>query len=162
MSETFLWGFIAVGCVAILGLLIYIKTLMANLRKLKAEQERLQQQAESKQKALQLDVVESLKVILSVLLDDQVDLSEGCIRIKVLLDNYDISLHEDERFKIFSVMAAELAHMPTHDARKQVDKKILRKLDEQRFKLEATHRDEIREAAKALRTWLERPLQGVS
>lgn len=161
MPDNLLWSLIILGLLAIVALLLYIRKLLKGLKDLKEQQQVLEQQAEEKQKTLQLDVVDSLKVITTVMLDDQLDLSEGCLRIKVLIDNLDISLHEDERFKIFSVMAAELAHMPTHDARKQVEKKILRKLDEQRFKLEAKHREEIRKAAKHLLSWLERPLKAV-
>ena len=161
MSELVVWGLIGLGLVIILALLAYIFRLVRRLRVLKAEQTQIQSKADAKQASLKLSIVDSLKVITTVMLDDQVELSEGCLRVKVLIDNLDPSLHDDERFKIFTVMAEKLSHMPTHEARKQTEKKLIRKLDAQRFKLEREHREEIRAAAKSLRTWLERPLKVV-
>ena len=89
------------------------------------------------------------------MLEDQVELSEGCIRIKVLIDHLDASLHEQASFKIFEQMYRDTEHMPTHQARKDTDKNFIHKLDQQRFALEKQHRETIREAAKEL---LERPL----
>lgn len=155
MSEQLIWLGIAVGGVIIAGLLLYIKKQYAHLEQLKQEQEALKALSESKQDSLRLDVVESLKVIATVMLDDQVELSEGCIRIKVLLDNLDPSINEQDEFKVFADMANQLAHMPTHEARKQVDKQFIRKLDQQRFGLENKYRTDIRKATKALLEWLE-------
>lgn len=98
----------------------------------------------------QLGVVDSLEVIATLTLDDQVELSEACIRIKILLDHYDAGLHDEAPFEIFAKVYGLLEHMPTHEARKKTDKRFIHKLDQQRFAIEAKHREEIREAAKAL------------
>ncbi|WP_156506094.1 DUF2489 domain-containing protein, partial [Oleiphilus sp. HI0117] len=91
-----------------------------------------------------------IKVIAQCMLDEQVELSEGCIRIKVLLDHLAPNLHEDERFSVFIKMYDALEHMPTHEARKQTDKRVIFKLDQERFKLEEDNQHAILSASKAL------------
>ena len=161
MSESIVWALIVFGLLIIGVLLTYIRRQTASLKALKEEQVALQQQAEKKQASLQLNVVESIKVIATVMLDDQVELSEGCLRLKVLIDNFDPTLHEQDKFKVFAQMSEKLAHMPTHEARKKVEKKLIRKMDEERFRLEAEYREDIRQAATALIKWVERPLKSV-
>ena len=84
------------------------------------------------------------------MLDEQVELSEGCIRLKVLLDHVAPNLHEDARFSIFNTMYESLKHMPTHEARKQTDKKTIFKLDQERFKLEEDNQETIKTASKEI------------
>ena len=146
MNEIVIWVGILIGIALIAGLCWFIKTKMNALNVIKEKQ--LQQE---KQKAEKRDyLLESIKVITTAMLEEQVELSEGCIRIKVLIDHLDASLHEQESFKIFEKMYRETEHMPTHEARKQTDKNFIHKLDQQRYALEKKYRDEIHQAAKLL------------
>ncbi len=81
------------------------------------------------------------------------ELSEGCIRIKVLLDHVDPTLHEQAPFSIFSTMYKATEHMPTHEARKKTDKKFIHKLDQQRFKLERDNKEAILSASEAIQVY---------
>jgi hypothetical protein len=101
-----------------------------------------------------LQLHESLSVLVRCVLEDQIELSEACIRIKVLLDNFDPSLHRDEQLSIFWDMYDRMAHMPTHEARKATNKRFVSKLDSQRFELERKHREEILAAARYLQKYL--------
>ncbi len=94
--------------------------------------------------------IESIQVLARAMLAGQVELSEGCIRVKVLLDSVAPELHDDERFSIFNHLYSQTQHMPTHQARKEVDKRFLFKLDKQRWQLENDHKVEILTASKAL------------
>jgi len=98
----------------------------------------------------QLGVVDSLEVIATLTLDDQVELSEACIRIKILLDHYDAELIHQAPYSVYATVYNALAHMPTHSARRQTNKKFLMKLDQQRFEIEARNREAVREASRAL------------
>jgi hypothetical protein len=146
MSDEIVWLGILVGLVMIAGLCWFILT---KSRELKAFQvQRAQQDAQQIEKRSYL--IDSIKVIATTMLEDQVELSEGCIRIKVLIDHLDASLHEQDAFKIFELMYRETEHMPTHQARKNTDKNFIHKLDQQRFALEKQHRESVRKAAKKL------------
>jgi len=146
MSEKIIWAGILVGLVVIAGLCWFIRTKSRELKVYQAQ--RAQQEAQQAEKRSYL--VDSLKVIATTMLEDQVELSEGCIRIKVLIDHLDPSLHEQAPFKIFEQMYRDTEHMPTHQARKNTDKNFIHKLDQQRFALEKQHRESIRKAAKEL------------
>lgn len=141
-----IWSVIIVGLVFIAGLCWFIFTKLRELKVLKAQQ--AQNEAEQAEKRNYLK--DSIKVIATSMLEGQVDLSEGCIRIKVLIDHLDASLHEQASFKIFEQMYRDTKHMPTHQARKNTDKNFINKLDEQRFALEKQHRESIRQAAEEL------------
>ncbi|MFT5718585.1 MAG: hypothetical protein ACI9T7_002792 [Oleiphilaceae bacterium] len=146
MSDVVIWSGIFAGLVIISGLCWFIFT---KLRDLKAFQtQRAQKEAQEAEKRNYLK--DSIRVIATTMLEDQVELSEGCIRIKVLIDHFDVSLHEQESLKIFEQMYRDTKHMPTHEARKNTDKNFIHKLDQQRFALEKKHRESIRNAAKEL------------
>jgi len=146
MSETIIWLGILVGLVMIAGLCWFIVTKSLELKALRAQRS----QQDTKQAEQREYLIDSIKVIATTILENQVELSEGCIRIKVLIDHLDASLHEQDAFKIFEKMYRDTEHMPTHQARKNTDKNFINKLDQQRFALEKTHRDSIRKASVAL------------
>jgi hypothetical protein len=146
MSDVMIWSVIIVGLVFIAGLCWFIFTKLRELKVLKAQQAKNEAEQAEKRNYLK----DSIKVIATSMLEGQVDLSEGCIRIKVLIDHLDASLHEQASFKIFEQMYRDTKHMPTHQARKNTDKNFINKLDEQRFALEKQHRESIRQAAEEL------------
>lgn len=108
------------------------------------------QVSQPKQSPMSEHVRTSLNVLGKSILDDQIELSEACIRIKVLLDNSRPGWHAEPELEVFSRMYDGMAHMPTHQARQETDKRFIHKLDQQRFRLEREHRDGIRAAAQAL------------
>jgi hypothetical protein len=67
-----------------------------------------------------------------------------------MLDHVAPELHDHPTFSIFSKMYAATEHMPTHEARKQADKKLIRKLDLERLALEADNKQEIIQASNEL------------
>ena len=75
------------------------------------------QQAELKEKQ-QTALAEDLRILASCLLDEQLPLIEGAIRIKVLLDNYDAELGQHPRCQVFQQLFEATEQVPTHAARK--------------------------------------------
>jgi hypothetical protein len=150
MTQTTLWILIAISTGIAIFLLIFNLKFWKKIKQLKAvnadiEDQQIQSLNESHLKAHQ-----SIKVIAKCIIDEQVDLSEGSIRIKVLLDHVAPELHDKPAFSIFSKMYAATEHMPTHETRNQADKKLIRKLDKERLKLEEEHKEEILRASKEL------------
>ncbi len=146
MSLSIQWIFIIAGILVCSGLLIFIhrqyRRLTSHRQQEKALQARVDQQRQS--------TIASIQVLARTMLAGQVELSEGCIRIKVLLDAIAPELHEDHRFAVFNQLYSEIEHMPTHEARKSVDKRFLFKLDKQRWELENKHKVEILAASKKI------------
>lgn len=150
MTQATLWILIAISAGTALFLLFYILKLWHKIKALEATKAQIENKQASSLNDFKLEAGESIKVIAQCIIDEQVDLSEGSIRIKVLLDHIAPELHEDARFNIFSKMYTATEHMPTHEARKQADKKLIKELDKERFKLEKENKDLILEASKEL------------
>jgi len=145
------WLGIALGFAAIVALSWFIVGKLSLLKKHKQTEQIIALEQQNKKNSL----VESLRVLARTMIDGQLEYSEGCIRIKVLLDHLDASLHKRSEFKVFEVLYLATEHMPTHEERKKVDKRFIEKMDQQRFELEKQHREEILQAAKALLSYLQ-------
>mgnify|MGYP000403185658 CR=1 FL=1 len=148
MEKSFVWLAILLGLGAIILLCRYIYSQIVNKP---AVQETVQPMKADEQA---LSLKESLEIMARALLDQQVEVSEGSIRIKVLIDHFDATLHEQIPFSVFNEVYILLEHMPTHQARKQTDKKFLHKLDQQRFTIEKKLRPQVLAASKALIDYL--------
>ncbi|SFD78353.1 DUF2489 domain-containing protein [Phytopseudomonas straminea] len=93
---------------------------------------------------------DDLRVLASSLLDGQLPLIEGAIRIKVLLDNYDSQLSLMPQAQVFQRLYDATAHVPTH-ADWQALSRIERRQHEARFsELTEAHQQQAHEAARWL------------
>tara|TARA_R110002167_G_scaffold14879_22_gene59964 strand:- start:1036 stop:1506 length:471 start_codon:yes stop_codon:yes gene_type:complete len=150
MTQTTLWILIIIGTgIAIFLLILNLKS-WKKLKELKAIKSDIENKQTKAFNDFKLEAGESIKIIAQSMIDEQVDLSEGSIRIKVLLDHIAPELHEDATFSIFSTMYSATEHMPTHEARKKADKKLIKKLDKERFELEEANKHLILMASKEL------------
>lgn len=147
IPETVQWFLITAGLIAIGGL-IYI---VGRQWRLLSRYRRAQQHTRDLQKQRRENMIESIRILAMTLEQEQVEPSEGCIRIKGLLDHVAPELLTEKPYDVFQTMYEKTEHMPTHEARRQADPKLIRRLDEERFALESRHADHIREAAMAIR-----------
>lgn len=93
---------------------------------------------------------EDLRVLAGCLLDGQVPLIEGAIRIKVLLDNYDSGMSLAPQAQVFQQLYDATAHVPTHEGWKALSR-AERRQHEQRFaELTQAHDQQARDAARWL------------
>ncbi len=147
MSTLAQWILIILGLAVIGGLSLYIRRQWHRISHARKARERTEQlQAERRDK-----MIESIQILAMTIEQDQVEYSEGCIRIKGLLDHVAPELLSQRPYDVFQTMYEKTEHMPTHEARRQADPKLIRRLDEERFALERKYSDEIREAAMAIR-----------
>lgn len=109
--------------------------------------ERLQAEARAQQ---QTALAEDLRILASCLLDEQLPLIEGAIRIKVLLDNYDVTLGQHPRCQVFQQLFDATEQVPTHAAWKALDKSERRRHEAQFSALELQHKAEARRSARWL------------
>jgi len=152
MSESVQWSLVILGLLFIPVLMLVIRRQWGHLRVRSPQAEDNAEQSAPQQQAVtqQLNLHESIEVIARLVLDDQVEISEACLRLKVLLDHYDAELIHQAPYSVYATVYNALAHMPTHSARRQTNKKFLMKLDQQRFEIEARNREAVREASRAL------------
>ncbi|TLX60025.1 DUF2489 domain-containing protein [Stutzerimonas nosocomialis] len=109
-----------------------------------------EQQRADAQAQRQIALAEDLRILASSLLDEQVPLIEGAIRIKVLLDNYDANLGQDPRCQVFQQLYDATEHVPTHAAWRALDKLERRRHEANFSALELQHKAEARRSARWL------------
>lgn len=144
-----LWILMIVGGLIIAGLSVYAGILLARVRS--------QNKALAANQAKRLNYLhESIETIAKAMQQEQCPLSEGCIRIAVLLDNLPNAEKSGfaERFPVIHDMYERIKHMPTHEARKQVPKQELRKLDREREGYEIELEQGIQADVVTLITWI--------
>ncbi|MFV0455149.1 MAG: DUF2489 domain-containing protein [Pseudomonas sp.] len=96
------------------------------------------------------EIAADLRILANCLLDEQVPLIEGAIRIKVLLDNYDADLGQDPRCQVFQDLFDATAQVPTHAAWKALDKAERRRHEAAFSALELQHKAAARRSARWL------------
>ncbi len=95
-------------------------------------------------------LAEDITFLANSLVTEQVPVIEGSIRIKVLLDNYSGALNSQHDCEIFTLIYDSTAHIPTHQAWKDLSPSE-RKLHEKHMqKLEEEHGERVTAAARQL------------
>ena len=150
MTMYYLLGSCAVIIVAVLA---YVAFKLQRKVWLMEKEQQAQQVVFQQQREEQQDYVNnSIQVLAQSLIDSQLTLTEGAIRISVLLSN--LSLNEDEQahYHIFQQLTDASAHIPILDAWKRLDKHKKRQFEKERIAIEARYHSAIIDAATQLRT----------
>ena len=90
-------------------------------------------------------IYESLNVIARAVLDDQCPVTEGCIRMAVLLDNLSLDCETKNRFATVFKIYNATRHIPTHGSWKSLERKQRQVYKQEMWALEREHNDELRE-----------------
>ena len=122
------------------GLSFYLGKLLMQIRYAKQQQ---QQKLQHKQQKLQEDIY----TIAWAVQQQQCDLSEGCLRIWVLLDHLQPQDNQQNQQRYPGIFALydKIKHLPTHQARKELTKTARRKMDKQRFSDELEFKQQIQQ-----------------
>jgi len=92
----------------------------------------------------------SIWVIAKSLLDDQVSISEGAIRISVLIEGLDLSEDERSHYVSFQKMAQAISHIPILEEWKKLPSQQKKVYEKQMEEEEEKYRAFILDAAKTL------------
>ncbi|MAL99038.1 MAG: hypothetical protein CL583_11410 [Alteromonadaceae bacterium] len=147
MSTMMQWILILAGVVVCGALVLFIA---GRLKKLNADRGQ-QTRRDRAQQDRRRDAIQSVRVIAMAVEQDQVDLAEASIRLHGLLQVLGPELLDQEPYRVFREMAEQTAHMHTHEARGQADRRDIRRQDNERLALEEQHQEKIRDAARAIR-----------
>lgn len=95
-------------------------------------------------------LAEDIRILARGLVEDQIPLIEAAIRIKVLLDNYSGPRRADLDVQVFADLYDATAHIPTHQAWK--DLPLVRRHEHEQLmtELEQQHRGQLQQAARTL------------
>ncbi|WP_447556239.1 DUF2489 domain-containing protein [Vreelandella sp. EE22] len=135
-----------VAVIIMVGLGGYALTLRKEVKRREAF--RLEEDQRAQQNSL-----ENLDYVASALVQEQVDITEGCWRCKVLLEIVDPSLTEREEFQAFAEVYSRTRHLKTHSARKQLTPRERMQEDKERMAVENEMRPAVLSAAQAVLEW---------
>ena len=149
MSTSYIITLLAAFCIVMLALVIWLyarqkKAFKANQTRILGLQEMLEKQYQHR--------VDSIGVIASAMKDKQCEYTEGCIRLKQLVEQVEPELLTLDAYSVIELVFTETEHMPINEQWKQLDKKAKSKFTQQRLALEAKHQDAIHTAVVALKT----------
>lgn len=154
MSLTSALLLLLVAMAVIAGLAVYAYRLRQEVKRRDAFRVAEDQQA-------QLNSLENLDWVTAALVQEQVDVTEGAWRCKVLLEIIDPSLTERPDFKAFSELYEQTKHLKTHSARQQLTPRERMQEDRERLEAERQMRSEVLAAAQAVIAWRNKGGQGL-
>ncbi|WP_048306616.1 DUF2489 domain-containing protein [Halomonas sp. PR-M31] len=143
MSEVLAWGLLGIAVIVVVALAGYALKLLREVKRRQAFREDEIRRANN-------NCLESLEMIAQAMLADQVDLIEGSLRCKVLLEIIDPALLERRVFSPFGEVYQRTAHLHTHSARRALTPRERFKEDRERITVEQSLQDDIRTAASAV------------
>lgn len=144
---------LVLGGLIILGLAAYATHLLLLLKKQKQQEEVEQTRRQQEMDHHNKKQLNSIKIIVDAMLEEQCDVSEGCWRLSVLMGNLKMPEHDFEKeFSAVFDLYYRIKHMPILEARKALDKKERMKLDFERMKHEAELQDRIKEDITLLKS----------
>ena len=147
-----LWG---VAGVVVVVLAIVAGYFQYRVYKMEQQKKSQQQTLEKLQNDHQQYLKNSIRVLAQGIVDDQVSLTEGAIRISVLLDNLKISDAQREQYSVFFQLAEATSHIPILKEWKQLSKKQKRTFDKERRVIEEKFDPFMIDAATQIQTELE-------
>ena len=109
-----------------------------------------QTRANNEQKRLS-HIHESINVIASAVLDDQCPLTEGCIRLAVLLDNLPLNCSNKHEYSVLFEVYQATRHIPTHDQWKALTRKQRKQYEREMTELETQHEQRIKTVMAAIK-----------
>ncbi len=144
------WALILIAAAIIISLSTVAGYYLLKLKKVKQQQN---QQAQENQQAWidkQEELASDIRFIANSMLQKQCEITEGCLRLKVLMDRLDENLQHQAEFKTIQLHYQQTSNMPHHHAYKALTKKQQFKQDQLRFQLEEQHRSQVLIEAKLL------------
>ncbi len=141
---------IVVATVIVIGLAFYAFSLTRKVKVLeeKRRQDSAAMEAELSQQRTHRN--KSIQIIAQGILTDQLSLTEGAIRIRVLMDGLDVDVSVREEFNAFYQLSDATSHIPILEEWKKLKLKQRLAYDSERVQLESDHKEFVEDAAKRI------------
>ncbi|GAA0556135.1 DUF2489 domain-containing protein [Halomonas salifodinae] len=149
MSTSLALGLLALALIILAGLSGYAWSLWREVKRRKAFR------ADELRRAHE-QCLEGLDAVARAMLSEQVDITEGALRCKVMLEIIDSRLIEREDFRVFGEVHARTAHLHTHSARQALSPRERFKEDKERLAVEDELKASALAAAKAVLVFKQR------
>ncbi|MCO4757916.1 MAG: DUF2489 domain-containing protein [Oceanospirillaceae bacterium] len=154
MSETWVYGLIAVGLLVCVGLVVFIQRQRTTIKAAQEEQAAKLHALEAKAQEQRDYLIESIHVIANAMIhDERMTLTEGTIRISVLLDNLSPQLKQEPDFSVINEVFERTRHIPYLNKWKELDKQERWRYKQEMKQIEAEHKDALLKAAGLLASY---------
>ena len=146
---TTLWILLGLAGLIILALAFYASLLW---RQVFQQQRKRQDEID----ASNIRLLESIRAIAMAMQQQQCSLSEGSIRLTVLLDHLVLPDNPDfpQLYPAIHDMHERIKHMPTHEARKSYPRQTIENMDEEREGYEVEMANDIQADVNRLLDWV--------
>jgi len=102
------------------------------------------------------NILENLSLLAKAIEDQQVNPTEGCLRVRVFLDLLDDGVHAHNLdFDVFDRVYQQTKHLATHKKRAELAPDVIAQQDEEREAIEKEFSSQIQQAAIKLRAFCE-------
>ncbi len=148
-----MWYWVLAGCGVVIICVLAVIALRLQLKVRALKQQRRQQQLalEQAERDQRQRINKSIQIIAQGVSADQLTLTEGAIRIKVLLDSLGVDEAVRREYVAFYQLAKATDHIPILAEWKKLTLKKRLAFDSEREQLEGQYRDFIMDAAKRIR-----------
>lgn len=139
-----------VGATIVLVLGVIAAYYLSKVRQLEKQQQLQLQEQKAEHDAQRLRVNRSIQIIAQGIIDEQLSLTEGAIRIKMLLEGLSIQQDVRDTYAAFYHLSDATAHIPILEAWKALSIRKKLEFDRQRQQLESDHREFVLDAAQRI------------
>lgn len=136
---------LVIGVLAAYAIYLFFKLRSQNQQREKQAQELSQELAERRD-----HYRNSIKVICSALVEQQVSVTEAAIRISMLVSQLELNEQEKGDFQVFFKLTEATSHIPILENWKSLSKKEKQNFDIEREKLEQSFKEFIEDAARRI------------
>ncbi|MCH8530185.1 MAG: DUF2489 domain-containing protein [Saccharospirillum sp.] len=137
--------------IIIAGLAVTAWRLQQRVRQQQRHLEAQQALVAQKKADRQAFALDSLRIISSNVIEEDLNLSEATIRCKVLIDALELNENERQPYEILDVVYEKVQHFATHQARKDLNRAERERQDAAREAIEADHQQDLISCFKRLR-----------
>lgn len=146
----------AVLAIIVLGLSIYLGNLYSRLRSQRATLDKALKQANLAWEERDKDIRSSLRTLALVIIQEQCEPTEGCIRIKKLVDEIE-SLKDRDELSVFHDMYEEVKEFAILQDYKDLSAQEKFRQDNKRFAIEEKYAARLKKGSENLRALLDNP-----
>ncbi|MBR9828627.1 MAG: DUF2489 domain-containing protein [Oceanospirillales bacterium] len=151
MSTTLIYSLTAAGLLAILTLSAVIYRQVQRARIQREQQAAREAEAIAHFEAHHQYLEESIRLVAGAILhDEKMTLTEGCIRLKVLLENYRPQLLQQETYAVISEVYDKTSHMPIKEEWQALPKKLKHSYQQEMQALEQQYEAALQVVAREL------------
>ncbi|MDP2523515.1 DUF2489 domain-containing protein [Neptunomonas phycophila] len=159
MSDSVMYILLVAGILISAVLMVVIYRQVRSLRRKQEERLANQENLERIQKERYEYIESSLNILTDALMNSQIGVVEGAIRVKSLLDYYNPALNDEPAYAVFTEIHEQTEHIPIKEAWKKLEKPIRRKHELFMARLEIAHGEEVVKAAGQLHAHINKAKQ---